>query len=338
MANLNAYSLRRQIESIILQHGGVVFGGHVRDVILHEIHAAEYYKHAGKDAQTKYTDPDFLPEWNGRLVVSSDIDCYMVSHSIEAFVDNLRDNNIHVHKVFEKDDAKKYLPMLDVPPGVLRHLRFQATNLNKSIIRYVTQLLKEGLNDAVQSYVSQEISAFESSLRNASTACEPLTVDVFVADCYNFHKICPPFNTVDFECNGLLLTKNGISLSSSVYPMLSITERQDTLCVIIQDIKMRKAVYVDSLLSITRMNKMRAKGWTIGMKYVCTHEDPPHDKDVCIMCHDDIDSKYYKLPCCNAMYHKSCLVGVLSSTYGEKCIMCKNPTPAYLDLALLKNE
>jgi hypothetical protein len=36
MAFKAAYDFRREVERVVLEHGGVIFGGHVRDLILQE--------------------------------------------------------------------------------------------------------------------------------------------------------------------------------------------------------------------------------------------------------------------------------------------------------------
>lgn len=312
MTSLNAYKLRRQVEEVILAHGGIIFGGHVRDVVLYDIHA--------------------------ELVVSNDIDCYMIAHSVEPFLESLADHHISVQKVFERDDAKKYLPNLNVPHGVLSHVRFKVSNITMKTVRYVRQLVREGMNESALALVSHQIDVFVSSLQQVSSEVEPIIIDMFVADCHNFYTMCPPFGPVDFECNGLIMVRGGIILSPSLYADLPMLARHNMMIKIMGDIGARRAVYVDDGIPVERILKMREKGWKVEMKCVQVCDAAERAADVCLFCHEDIAGKHYKLPCCNAIYHKDCLVKVLSSEFGVACIQCKRATIAHLDIVVLKSE
>lgn len=338
MASFNAYKLRQQVEGIITSCGGIIFGGHVRDVVLHDTHAAEYYKESGDDGAKMYEDASFMPQYGGRLVISSDIDCYMIAHSIESFMDQLRDENLSVQVVFEREDAKQYIPTLDVPHGVLRHVRLSVSSLGMKVVKYIRELVNEGLSESARTLVSREVNEFVCSLHRASLACPTLFLDVFVADCRNFYAMCPPFGTVDFECNGLILTASGITLSPSLFPGMSPLQRNEVLQRIIDDIKNKRASYVNTDMPDDRVAKMCKKGWSIVLKHVHVNAERPADADVCIFCHDEVRSQHFKLKCCNAIYHKDCLVKVLSSEYGDKCIMCKRKTLAYMDVVVLAHS
>lgn len=117
------YDVRREVERMILAHGGTIFGGHVRDRILREAHSKEYVTKEIISDSSLYHNPAFHPEYRGRMVVSADIDCYMVSHHLRSFFRDMETSNLWTHVLFEREDAKRYLPTIDVPDGVLRHIR-----------------------------------------------------------------------------------------------------------------------------------------------------------------------------------------------------------------------
>lgn len=308
-----SYTFKRQVESIITLHGGMIFGGHVRDVILHE------------------HDPNWLPP------ATSDIDCYMKSHSLPVFKEALKDAHITLYTEFEREDASAYIPTIDVPRNVLRHHRYKLGIIDDKNIEYVDNLLQQSINQSAQQACSEDIRTFLMSLRRASVLCEPLFIDMFIADCHNFHLMYPPFGTIDFECNGLLMTSCGIVLSPHLYSTPHVLEMNKKLQKVIDDICSRKAVHVAEDISTYRITKMRGKGWSVDMQYVKAIEDVPAT-DVCIFCHEDVCGKHFKLACCNAVYHKDCLMRVLASEYGGACIMCKRKTLAHRDIALLKIE
>jgi hypothetical protein len=333
------YKLRRQVEGIILSHGGVIFGGHVRDVVLRETHAAAYYDalaHSGED--DIYDDPTFHDKYSGRTVVSSDIDCFMVSHSMEGFMDNLDTARISVTRVFERDDAKEYLPALDVPPGILKHVRYRLSYLDKHICAAVQKAVSDELNEHAVSMLGKEIQSFKRALHNAIPRFEPFNLDIMVASCYDFYTMYPPFGSFDFECNALLLTRHGITLSPSVHVEATILQRNEHLQRIIADISKKKAVYVQQNIPEWRIKNMREKGWSVATKHVQVIAHAPEEKDVCVICHEDLCGKHFRLPCCKSLYHKECMIRILSSEYGHKCIVCGRESDAPLDIAIVKNE
>lgn len=306
MASKADYDIRQDVERTILAHGGTIFGGHVRDTILREAHSSEYVtkgiicdKYNAYMSPALYDDPTFLPEYRGRMMVSTDIDCYMVSHRLRDFFRDLDTANIWIHVLFEREDAKRYLPSIDVANGVLRHIRCVVCNTR------------------------------------------PFYIDIMVARCRDFHLYSPPFGHIDFECNGLILTNAGMTMSPNLYPELSVIERYDKLGMIIGDIKHMNAVYVDAEdLTAYRIEKMQSKGWRINFKII-QKDTKEKDKDMCIICHDEIDADY-KLPCCSAHYHPRCLVQAMvggsefTMERTSKCIMCKQYTSAYTEANLLR--
>ena len=62
--------------------GGVIFGGAVRDTILHDLAAKDFYKNGGTNES--YDDP--TSEWNDRFVTPNDIDCYILRHNFDKFL------------------------------------------------------------------------------------------------------------------------------------------------------------------------------------------------------------------------------------------------------------
>lgn len=304
--------MKRQVERIITSHGGVIFGGYVRDLVLNDDHDT---------------------------AAPSDIDCYMVFHAIRPFMESLIDVHITVDTVFERDDVASYFNVdMDIPRGILKHIRLRLKVIADDTATYVHQLLSEGLNENARAVLRKTIHTFVASIRRAALSCEPLMLDVFTADCHNFFNIYPPFGSVDFECNGLILTRSGISLSPHMFPDLTHVQRQDKLQSIFADIKNRKAVYISGDVPLHRIVKMRAKRWIVPMKHTQVVDHSPIDADVCIVCHEDVCSKHYKLPCCNAIYHRDCLIQVVSSEYAGQCIMCKRKSNAHDDVALIKSE
>jgi hypothetical protein len=244
--------------------------------------------------------------------------------------------------MFDHQDAKDYLPLINVPDGALRHVRLKESTINKTKCAAICDVIKDNLTPSVHSRADRRLQEFLTTLLNETEIS--FYMDVMIAKCYYFTKLQPPFGNIDFECNALLLTTNGINISAQLYPDLAMSEvaRFYKLQAIIEDIKVKRAVYSDpSALKSHRIAKMREKGWTTTLKHVI--QEAAADER-CIICHDDVDSIHFRLACCNARYHRKCLLLALGSDGNDsdysmmksgKCIMCKQVTQAAAEIPLL---
>jgi hypothetical protein len=67
-----------------LSHNGLIYGGAVRDLMLHNNHSKEFFKtHRFED----YTDETLSPETLGRLVIPNDIDCLISERDSKALIE-----------------------------------------------------------------------------------------------------------------------------------------------------------------------------------------------------------------------------------------------------------
>jgi hypothetical protein len=72
MSEVHRWKVFAQIESQLRKVGGTIFGGYVRDKILHDSQAREFYSSFRRD---DYSNPDVAPALKDRLLLPSDIDC-----------------------------------------------------------------------------------------------------------------------------------------------------------------------------------------------------------------------------------------------------------------------
>lgn len=73
------YTLMKEIASELVAEGGTIFGGYVRDMMIHDHYAALFYeKYEGTTDSEKYSDPTFDPETMARLLVPKDIDVFFL--------------------------------------------------------------------------------------------------------------------------------------------------------------------------------------------------------------------------------------------------------------------
>lgn len=76
------------VEQAARSAGATIFGGFVRDKIIHDHFASEFYKTGS--SLSKYNDPLFMPEtFSKRTIIPKDIDMFMPSDKIPVFKQNL---------------------------------------------------------------------------------------------------------------------------------------------------------------------------------------------------------------------------------------------------------
>jgi len=81
--NVIKYHMMRQLEHFLIKNGFCIYGGYVRDIMIHDHYAMKFYKKAGEHTDM-YSNENFLPEYKGRLVIPKDIDCFFNKTTEEA--------------------------------------------------------------------------------------------------------------------------------------------------------------------------------------------------------------------------------------------------------------
>jgi hypothetical protein len=331
------WKVKERIMNTIIHHGGVVFGGAVRDKYLHDAHASKFFQEAEAEAgertvQQLYQDANYLPEYSGRFVVPNDIDAYVHITDHQRVVDALRRLVPKVTKVFERD-LKEYFPETNVLAGTIIHHRYFLHTIVTSphVMQWITQ---DAMLSHEQSYIGQQISGVLK--RIIARARKPVVIDLLVHVGAHNKQPDPPFGVLDFECNALILDASGFRLSRE-FAGGGAYQRYQTMERIMQDIEAKRARV--TRLDWHRVRKMKMRGWKIHgvfeeIEEVHGSEDYPGH---CLICHGnltkvDIESDrratlHLKLKCCDARYHPRCLVkayneGTAAMVDREKCTMC----------------
>jgi hypothetical protein len=345
MDQYNEYHLKKKIAEILLNNGAHIFGGYVRDKLLHDSHAQKFYKKYGYNGdelenRAKYIDSKFATEFNGRSICPNDIDCYMTQMNLDSALVDLHLAKLDTFKVFDHE-PKKYISNLNIPFDSMRHKRYKITGFSFTHILKLRRSFESIVHVNVRSLIENEFDSFlndigKKLLPEGVTKFAPIYIDVFVPlNDADFSKYEAPFANLDFECNGLIYTKHGIHISRSVsdfkYDDNDINEHLYRLAVsspldycqkllkITQDIEKRIATVVNKDVHVNRLRKMINKGWTIsGNRFTLVERnynnifinETDEDDDTCLICHETFTAKKpaYKLPCCEAQYHLRCML------------------------------
>jgi hypothetical protein len=321
-----------KVIQVIIENEGKIFGGAVRDIYSRHYYAGQFYnKYGTRDLDgknweyKKYTDATFCPETKDRFSLPKDIDACIKNDKLQNVLRILHLNHFKVHTIFSRD-AKKYLPNIFVEEGEVTHYRIKIKPdifIRMEIPNIMRDILAPQFNYLIE----------QSRMINQQMGYITLDLMVNMTD----RDIDPPYGNLDFECNGLILTQDGIRLSrclrpasaykDSIYP-LQISEK---LHDVQKDIIAKRAIPVPSnciMDSTYRISKMLSKGYTI--VYLTIEKNISIDEtQTCIICHEDINQmNHVKLKCCNARYHPNCLVraafmGQTAIYSTNRCIMCR---------------
>lgn len=323
----DAWKLKNRVIEVVVQSGGVVFGGAARDKYLHDKHAMDFYRAATGQA---YDDRDALPHLFGRWVVPRDVDAYIHADKLAAMIKALEQSFVVKH-TFTRD-PKKYIPDLDVAEGVLEHRRYR---LYPVVAGQAVANLCRGMSCVVRRALQDAIAAMKEAMVELQEALPPILVDVMVSKVpADERQPCAPFGDVDFLCNGLLLDQAGFRITPLLAPVTSCPTRKARLLYDVFDQIERREAVVSKCPQAYRVAKMRGKGWTINCNHaflVVREARGGASADVCIICHNDLGADDYRLTCCQARYHEECLIQAAEKGPGamlltHKCIMCKQST------------
>jgi len=297
------YMMYSELVELAIAQGGTVFGGYVRDFLRHE-HAAKKFYETHKN-NTDYANPEVSPETRDRLLIPSDIDVHFK-------------NKLDYRKFRTALKGKFYqLSVVKLENIYTNDMRVHHIKLRVGLCVEISQIMRSiALTGVAREVLLPELTRCVESM---SMPAFTVDIDILVSE-----KSSPPFSDLDFECNGLVLTKDGIGLCSALKKGLSPVGVHRTLTFIMADIDRKTAVLVS--LKGSRWDKMADKGWEIVGGCV----DKRNECDAtCTLCLDDIQSDcVYKFSCCNASYHRKCMAKIITTGQTavvdtERCPHCR---------------
>ena len=300
------YKLTKAVADIVTSiDNTVIFGGYVRDTILHDYMAQQYYKHpsvcslSSKEKNIKYSDPNFLPEFKDRTLIAKDIDCFMSTDNIDKFEKLLNEKKLHVNIKKERD-----------------------------ISNYITE------KNMFLTYmeIGFDISPILETL--LPFPLRKIFVSVDIVHCSSIMNKEPPFNNIDFECNALIIDSSkqiriSTKLCNGSNINKSIIYKLEYMLEIINGIYVKKTKAVSDNIDFLRIIKMTQKGYTLtGRDNAFELKNNIDNKEICPICIDTIKykSKFkIKRTCCSATYHVKCLHDMINhNNFNQSCPLCRN--------------
>lgn len=295
------YLLFKTIRDNLLDADGIIFGGAVRDMLIHDNAAKSFYA-------TNYLDKDYAdaavhPESADRLLVPNNINVvFYTAADFDNFHKNLKASGLQVigastPEVSEHESSDALLPF--------------GWYHAKAVIGF-------SLPEVLQAHISN-LPTFSMDIIRApydilSSSKRPL----------------PPFATPDFSCNALALFRVGgndiITINESVYKAANLISPCEYALSIIQfQVLPKKAHYLSDTMQVERVKKIMAKGFSMESRLVIFYSktDKLLDGDICLICHDALleSSGYAQLRCCQGKYHAKCIGIVMNQC--TKCPQCR---------------
>ena len=176
--NRDKYLMMKEIVDVAIKYEGDVFGGYVRDFVLHDFMACKFFEENPGASQADYSNESISPGTIDRLLVPKDIDIHFRAYKdFRKFKLDLKSKCIHSKTI---KTANFYILDNDV-----RHITLEMFARAKSKdFKNISRVVASHIND-----VSLPFS---------------VKVDVIISNELS-HRL-------DFECNGLVMNSNGIEL------------------------------------------------------------------------------------------------------------------------------
>lgn len=284
------------IKAIVLEAGGFIFGGFVRDLIRHDKAASAYYERLGREHTNEYIAANYDntlcdAQSLDRLIVPRDMDIMMYNKSTLELL-KIKLNNSEDFSISFCTEFDGYMPM---PLKNCSHHKLIVTCK-------ISKLL--------HAYLSRE-PAFELDII--------VLEDNQTSDGLDLLSRLPPFGDSDFECNKLVLcqTHGQEIITMDNRGKVGAIKHNDDIQRIIKDIIAKRAVFTHSCVCEYRIKKMLDKGFSVESQNIMAVLKPSIAHNVCTICHDEIEGLHVKRKCCSAAYHGKCLDNVL-----ELCKTC----------------
>lgn len=319
----NKFKMMNIIKDAIIKNNGLIFGGFVRDSIIHDHFAHLYYEQLRKNNETdndsnididRFYDPAWMKDTKDRLVVPNDIDCFMTEKDYNVFINSLHNHRLMCNIVFNRDACAYIIGFDRNKDDTLRHRRLH-------IMANLTCVI-----DELQKLPFQfDIKTFWDALKGVEPT--PIHVDIITSK----KQYDSPFMTdLDFECNGLYISKYGISIAEELVKETCELAKFRKISKIVDDIIHRVAIYCHPINTENiRIQKLIDRGWTIKDSKGCVTSICDNNYEgYCIICHENVPNTHFKMTCCDARYHTICIQkSIECSLQTGQCIMCKTFMP-----------
>lgn len=291
------YHLMDKVATALLDRGAIIFGGYVRDKILHN-HAAKifYDTHAETDHR-EYDDASFDPDTIDRLVVPKDIDVFAYG-TLDDVTNEIREVAHELHlDISDRGEAKMYLDADDVKRCMFRLSTYSYVGM--PTIGFNVDFLYSMNKSIVPPFFRCDMTCNALLLKNTG-----LFLSHHFDVKYSTDIVSMEFYKADIMRD--IVAKTTKSLDVHILPG--------------DDPMEKKYRHVREVLSY-RLLKMISRGWKVSnVEYNCVKDT----SDDCIICqsHAEKDAVTGLLPVeckyCKAVMHASCFLAYVKGEFHDR--------------------
>ena len=291
------------MREFITRCNGIIFGGFVRDMIIHDHYAQTYYEYADRKDELvdQYENKDYHPEsWPMRTHQPEDIDVAMTTEKYDEF-----------KKLLEKHGYKFKTKHNDIKHPYRVHLADHDMKIDTLT-------------------VSVKVHHLIASYTNITHTMPSIKIDVIFKDSFDPLKDRFPIGKIDYECNAMIIRNGSLDLQNLNNYQKDPFNKLRKINEIVDNIIQFKAISIEP--ERHRIEKMISKGFYIMDRYIeiiSAKEVEKYDGH-CIVCcskfkkHDIM----LKNKCCDGRYHLTCYKNTCSKARNNfdnihYCIMCR---------------
>ena len=295
------WSMFKAIERGLLDNGGIIFGGYVRDKIIHDHYANMFYTESENHGD--YSNPENHPaSWPHRVHMPSDIDVVITHEGFKGFRASMKTMGFHVKQKVPSKMAEFYT---DETVNGVSH--------TKCYVTLSTHPLLRGFGELMESIPHIEMDVLHKDVIKPQEAI--------------------PFGKIDFECNSLLIVPGDLMDVRWGGIRELVVDKHRLINRIIADIVAFKAVAV--FPQKYRTKKMLNKGFKVMnnvVELIPSRGVGEIYDGLCIICHSDFQEDtnicHVKNGCCDARYHPECYSfskEKSNTVYNnvQNCMMCR---------------
>jgi len=348
--NKHEYFTKKKIFTLLNNCGAGIFGGSIRDSLLHDYGANKFYEYINgnvsylNNLNLIYGDNKFHPEsFTDRNLIFNDIDTVMNNDHFKLFL-------LELDLVSVCYDYTKYDNFEDY---------IDISNLENLVSSYITLNLtiESPYNENIANHKFVKNFGIKHFFKNFKRCY--FKIDILL--CNEGVPIKKVLDIItsnsDFYCNSLYLFNNKLEISEENAKKIKEKEYYSSYKDIIKrniDVFLKKEIFKTYIINIVkiqilekkaislnlskktekRISKMKIKNFKlIYNQYV--YEYVIGDDNICILCRSEFDDsntsleepmKAIKFKCCNSYYHKKCLIELCILNQYKNCIYCNKIT------------
>jgi hypothetical protein len=333
--NKHEYISKKKIFNLLLESGGAIFGGSIRDYFVHDYGSIFFYDYLNNNFNNSinilYCNKNIHQKtYVERNTIFNDFDIVMNINHFKYFISKIESLDIKYSYVIY-NNFKKYIDIVDIDNQIIKYIVFKINIDNPLDIlinnynKYSTCIIK------IDIIICKENLSLKNVTENITSNSDFFCNSLFI---YNYSleinkNIAKYLKNPDFNS----LYQNDIKKNIDIFFKKKIYI-SDVIEIIKNQIFNKEAIVLNlKYKPILRKNKILLKGFNIVYKQIYFDEINCNN-ELCLLCRSDIleNDSTIKFKCCNTFFHKTCLSDWINNQEINNCFVCSK----YINYEILK--